>query len=43
MVKADYEAVKNDNYVSNREFVCGLVEVTGNRGRQQGRSYLFIY
>jgi hypothetical protein len=31
MVKADYEAVKNDNYVSNREFVCGLVEVVGNR------------
>jgi hypothetical protein len=30
MVKADYEAVKNDNYVSNREFVCGLVEVNGN-------------
>ena len=31
MVKADYEAVKNNNYVSNREFVCGLVEVIGNR------------
>ena len=31
MVKADYEAVENHNYVSNREFVCGLVEVTGNR------------
>jgi hypothetical protein len=31
MVKADYEAVKNHNYVSNREFVCGLVEVIGNR------------
>ena len=31
MVKADYEAVKNQNYVSNREFVCGLVEVSGNR------------
>lgn len=31
MVKADYEAVKNPNYVSNREFVCGLVEVNGNR------------
>jgi hypothetical protein len=31
MVKTDYEAVKNNNYVSNREFVCGLVEVTGNR------------
>ncbi|MBK5275189.1 MAG: hypothetical protein JJE30_09085 [Desulfuromonadales bacterium] len=31
MVKADYEAVKNHNYVSNREFVCGLVEVNGNR------------
>jgi hypothetical protein len=31
MVKADYEAVKNYNYISNREFVCGLVEVIGNR------------
>ena len=31
MVKTDYEAVKNHNYVSNREFVCGLVEVTDNR------------
>ena len=31
MVKADNEAVKNHNYVSNREFVCGLVEVIGNR------------
>ena len=31
MVKAYYEAVKNHNYVSNREFVCGLVEVIGNR------------
>jgi hypothetical protein len=31
MVKADYAAVKNHNYVSNREFVCGLVEVIGNR------------
>jgi hypothetical protein len=31
MVKADYSAVKNQNYVSNREFVCGLVEVNGNR------------
>jgi hypothetical protein len=31
MVKADYEAVKNHNYVSNREFVCGLVEVIDNR------------
>ena len=31
MVKADYEAVKNNNCVSNREFVCGLVEVIGNR------------
>ena len=28
---ADYESVKNNNYVSNREFVCGLVEVAGNR------------
>ncbi|MFA7404127.1 MAG: hypothetical protein WC007_09040 [Pelobacteraceae bacterium] len=31
MVKADNEAVKNQTYVSNREFVCGLVEVAGNR------------
>ena len=31
MVKADYAAVKNHNYVSNREFVCGLVEVIDNR------------
>jgi len=31
MVKANYEAVKNHNYVSNREFVCGLVEVIDNR------------
>ena len=31
MVEADYAAVKNHNYVSNREFVCGLVEVIGNR------------
>ena len=31
MVKADYEAVKNNSYLSNREFVCGLVEVIGNR------------
>lgn len=31
MVKADYVAVKNNNYVNNREFVCGLVEVIGNR------------
>ena len=31
MVKADYVAVKNNNYVSNREFVCGLVEVIDNR------------
>lgn len=31
MVKADYEAVRNNNYVSNREFVCGLVEVIDNR------------
>lgn len=31
MVTADYEAVKTHNYVSNREFVCGLVEVVGNR------------
>jgi len=31
MLKADYEAVKKHNFVSNREFVCGLVEVIGNR------------
>ena len=31
MVKADYAAVKNNNFVSNREFVCGLVEVIDNR------------
>jgi hypothetical protein len=31
MVKEDYEAVKDHNYISNREFVCGLVEVIGNR------------
>ncbi|MBL0224836.1 MAG: hypothetical protein IPQ16_04430 [Geobacteraceae bacterium] len=31
MVKADCETVKNHNYVSNREFACGLVEVIGNR------------
>jgi hypothetical protein len=31
MVKTDYETVKNHKYVSNREFVCGLVEVSGNR------------
>ena len=31
MVKADYEAMKNHTYVSNREFVRGLVEVIGNR------------
>ena len=31
MVKTDYEAMKNHNYVSNREFVCGLVEVIDNR------------
>jgi hypothetical protein len=31
MVKADYAAVKNHNFVSNREFVCGLVEVIGTR------------
>jgi hypothetical protein len=30
MVTADNEAVKNHTYVSNREFVCGLVEVIGN-------------
>ena len=33
MVKADYEAVKNHTYVSNREFVCGLIEVIDNRIR----------
>ena len=31
MVKADNGAVKKDTCVSNREFVCGLVEVTGDR------------
>jgi polyribonucleotide nucleotidyltransferase len=31
MVKADHKAVKNDDYFSNREFVCGLVEVVDNR------------
>lgn len=31
MVKTDHEAVKNHNYVSNREFACGLVEVRDNR------------
>jgi hypothetical protein len=31
MVTSDYEAVKNHTYVGNREFVCGLVEVSGDR------------
>lgn len=31
MVKADDAAAKNHNYVSNRKFVCGLVEVSGNQ------------
>jgi len=31
MAKTYYEAAKNQTYVSNREFVCGLVEVIGNR------------
>ena len=31
MEKTGYEAVKNHNYVSNREFVCGLVEVIDNQ------------
>jgi hypothetical protein len=31
MVNADYAAVKNHNYVGNREFVCGHVEVIDNR------------
>ena len=31
MVKADNTAVKNHTYDNNREFVCGLVEVIGNR------------
>jgi len=31
MVKADNKAVKNHTNVSNREFVCGLVEVIDNR------------
>jgi len=31
MLKTDYEAVKILNSFSNREFVCGHVEVIGNR------------
>ena len=31
MEKTGYETVKNHNYVSNREFVCGLVEVIDNQ------------
>ena len=31
MSNADNEAVKNHTYVSNREFICGLVEVIDNR------------
>lgn len=31
MSNANYEAVKKHTYVSNREFVCGLVEVSDNR------------
>jgi hypothetical protein len=31
MVKADCETVKNHNDISNREFVCGLVEVIDSR------------
>jgi len=31
MVQSGYEAVKNPSYVSNRDFVCGLVEVIDNR------------
>jgi len=30
MVTAEYAAVKNSNFVSNREFACGLVEVSDN-------------
>ncbi|MDU0459207.1 MAG: hypothetical protein RW306_10810 [Geobacteraceae bacterium] len=30
MVTAEYAAVKKSNYVSNREFFCGLVEVSDN-------------
>lgn len=31
MIKSEYEAVKKQYYVNNREFACGLVEVVGNR------------
>jgi hypothetical protein len=31
MAKTDDAAVKNQNDVSNREFVCGLIELSGNR------------
>lgn len=31
MVTTEQSAVKNNNFVSNREFVCGLVEVSDNR------------
>ncbi|HCE66157.1 MAG: hypothetical protein A2X82_19155 [Geobacteraceae bacterium GWC2_55_20] len=31
MVITEQAAVKNSNYVSNREFVCGLVELSDNR------------
>ncbi|HIJ97252.1 MAG TPA: hypothetical protein HPP94_16265 [Desulfuromonadales bacterium] len=31
MEKTEYEAVKNHTSISNREFVCGLVEVHGDR------------
>lgn len=31
MIKAAQKTVKNHNYVSDREFVCGLVEVIDNR------------
>jgi hypothetical protein len=41
MVKTDYETVKNHNYVSNREFVCGLVEVSGNRIKLNVNSEFF--
>jgi len=41
MVTADYAAVKNSNYVSNREFVCGLVELSDNRIKLNLNSELF--
>ena len=38
MGKADYEAVKKHNDLSNREFVCGLIEVIGNRIKLKANS-----